>query len=387
MKIKYPDAIHGIVNRSQNPIFGYQGWPSICRDEQGTLYVVASGFRIQHVDPFGKTVMYKSINNGNSWSPPIIINDTCLDDRDAGVLYIGNGKILVSWFCHPADIYYHRYFAGMKDNIPLLDLGPLMGMMSSYPFIPAELASGGSFVRISEDYGITWSESIKVPGSAPHGPNICHDGSLIYVGKDMYINAQDTNKNGHIRAYKSFDGGYHWNETAILKIPYGTKESNFHEPHVIELPDKRLFCMVRAQNNVNENINVILDEGFDYNGKYYQGFTLYATSSNDGGISWSNLEPIHVSGSPPHLLLHSSGALICSYSCREKPYSERACVSYDLGATWAEDYVIDDRCLDGDHGYPSSVELEDGSIMTVYYQKLSGDKKPSILYSKWNLSM
>ena len=29
------DFEHGIVNRTQNSIFSYQGWPSVCRDESG----------------------------------------------------------------------------------------------------------------------------------------------------------------------------------------------------------------------------------------------------------------------------------------------------------------------------------------------------------------
>jgi hypothetical protein len=44
-----------------------------------------------------------------------------------------------------------------------------------------------------------------------------------------------------------------------------------------------------------------------------------------------------------------------------------------------------DDAPDGDLGYPSSVELSDGSILTVYYQKQAGDKFCSILYTKWEL--
>ena len=41
---------------------------------------------------------------------------------------------------------------------------------------------------------------------------------------------------------------------------------------------------------------------------------------------------------------------------------------------------------DRDLGYPSSVELNDGSIMTIYYQKLeSVAEKCALLWSKWEL--
>ncbi len=31
----------GFVNRTQNSFFSYQAWPSVCRDEAGTLYAGA----------------------------------------------------------------------------------------------------------------------------------------------------------------------------------------------------------------------------------------------------------------------------------------------------------------------------------------------------------
>ena len=66
--------------------------------------------------------------------------------------------------------------------------------------------------------------------------------------------------------------------------------------------------------------------------------------------------------------------------------SERAAVSYDNGKTWSDDYCIDDR-IDKqlDMGYPASVELSDGSIMTVYYQCAPGDWYTSVLWTKWRL--
>ncbi len=44
-----PERKHGIVNRATNTFFEMQGWPSVCRDENGVLYAVASGMRMGHV--------------------------------------------------------------------------------------------------------------------------------------------------------------------------------------------------------------------------------------------------------------------------------------------------------------------------------------------------
>ena len=93
----------GIVNRSESGIFRYQGWPTVCRDENGVLYAVCSGHRIGHICPFGKNLMYKSFDEGETWSAPMIINDTVLDDRDGGIVSLGGGKLLMTYFNHPRD--------------------------------------------------------------------------------------------------------------------------------------------------------------------------------------------------------------------------------------------------------------------------------------------
>lgn len=51
---------------------------------------------------------------------------------------------------------------------------------------------------------------------------------------------------------------------------------------------------------------------------------------------------------------------------------------------WTSVGRMDDG-LDEDLGYPCSVELSDGSILTVYYQKLVPGKNTSVLWSRWRL--
>ena len=381
MTQKTPKTVtHGIVNRVQNSLFGYQGWPSVARDENGTLYAVASSFRCEHICPFGKTAMYISKNEGKTWSPPIVINDTYLDDRDAGILYMGNGRMLVTWFTHPADVYSNHYYQAIKNSATQLEGPAVVGMLGMYPFIPKEHAGGGSFIRVSEDFGMTWSETIRIPVSAPHGPTLCRDGTLVYLGKEHYYEDKmgvpgDTDQDLIIAAYVSTDGGYTWTMKGECKKPADLSWDHFHEPHVIELDDGTLYGTIRAQGS-----------------GVAHGFTMYSTVSKDGGATWSEWKNMEdVSGSPPHLLKHSSGALICVYGRREAPFGERALVSWDNGETWTEDYDLDNRAVGGDLGYPCSVELDDGSILTVYYQKYYDDEtgkyddKCSILYTRWTL--
>lgn len=363
---------HGIVNRVTETPFAYQGWPSVAKDENGTLYAVASSFRVQHICPFGKTALYISKNNGKTWTPPIVVNDTWLDDRDAGILYLGNGRLLITWFCHPAETYLNKYYDYIRDHSASRPEGAAAtGMVDGYKKYGENQSIGGSFVRVSEDYGVTWGKTVKVPVSAPHGPNLLSDGTILYLGKEMYSDGAE--EPGVIAAYTSADGGYTWERRGKCEKPSDLPWRCFHEPHVIELPDGTLFGAIRA-------------EGKEI-GEY---FTIYTTVSRDGGRTWSAWRRADVSGSPPHLMRHSSGALICSFGRREPPFGERAMVSYDNGESWRDEYVLDDRAKESDLGYPCSVELSDGSIMTVYYQRWmdengNTDPKCSILYTRWKL--
>ena len=365
MNIIKANADYGIVNRVKDSIFGYQGWPTVARDENGTLYVVSSSFRTQHICPFGKTAMYISKNDGKTWSPPIVINDTYLDDRDAGLLCLGGGRMLLTWFSHPTSVYSGSLYQYIKNSAGTLESPATMGMMSIYPNIPAEHSKGGSFIRVSEDYGMTWSDTVKIPISSPHGPNLLRDGTIVYLGKAMYT---DEVPEKSICSFKSTDGGCTWQKQCVLALPEGVPAGCCHEPHVIELADGRLLGMIRVEAN-----------------HLTPKFTVYQTISGDGGETWSVPLPTGFEGSPPHLLRHSSGALICTFGRRIESYGERARVSYDNGATWPVEYVIDDRPNDADLGYPSTVELDDGSLITVYYQRHGDDEKCSILYAHWSL--
>lgn len=74
-------------------------------------------------------------------------------------------------------------------------------------------------------------------------------------------------------------------------------------------------------------------------------------------------------GKPAHLLRLASGDVLCTYGHRAEPWSIRAVISRDEGCTWdTDDIVILQQWADRpDMGYASSIELEPGDILTVYY--------------------
>ena len=64
----------------------YIGWPTIVRTRAGELIIVFSGDRDSHICPWGKTQLVRSSDEGKTWSEPVVIRNTPLDDRDAGLL-------------------------------------------------------------------------------------------------------------------------------------------------------------------------------------------------------------------------------------------------------------------------------------------------------------
>ena len=92
------EAEHGVVSSFPDDFFGYFGWPTVAKMEDGTLVAAASELRTEHACPFGRNVICISRNEGKTWSSPRVVNDSPLDDRDTGVLCLGGPRMLLSWF-------------------------------------------------------------------------------------------------------------------------------------------------------------------------------------------------------------------------------------------------------------------------------------------------
>lgn len=359
---------HGIICRLPEETFGYFGWPSIARMDDGTLVAASSGLRARHVCPWGKTVLNFSSDDGKTWSEPAIINNSLIDDRDAGVISLGGRKLLISWFTSDT----RKMQNWLRQNICKEEYEKSIEFTAQWnnKIVSSNL---GSWIRVSED-GINWKNAIRVPVSAPHGPVRLSNGDILYLGKKVEadaFNAPAYLKNGVIQAVVSRDGGMSWDGLGEVPIPGDTEYGNFHEPHAVELPSGKLIGMIRYDHSDNF--------------KNYDQFCMFHTESLDRGKTWSMAKPTGVQGSPPHLIRHSTGAIICVYGYRKEPYGERAMISYNEGATWETDFILRDDAPDGDLGYPASVELDDGSILTVYYQKYAAGEKPSLLSTRWRL--
>lgn len=353
----------GVVSRITEGYFKYQAWPTVAKDDKGVIYVGASSHRLGHVCPFGKDYLYISRDEGKSWEGPIIANDTCLDDRDAGLCAWGDGQLALTWFNTWLRLYNERL-----EREPGLQSPMARGAVEMWNQMPEEEYHDGAFIRFSNDGGKTWGKRIKVPITSPHGPIRRKDGSFFYLGKELLWRHPEECAYDHVYAYESRDGGETWQQLSHVPFPEGFNEDEVHEPHAIELPDGTILGSLRISSAKLP---------------HRQGVAI--TRSMDGGKTWTAPAVLDHSGTPPHLMLHSTGAVVLTYGRREKPFGERARLSWDGGLTWGEEIVISEEAPDWDLGYPSSVELNDGTVLTVYYQKYPGDKHNSILYTKWHL--
>ena len=360
------EAEHGVVCRLSGERFGYFGWPTVARMDDGRLLVVSSGLRSEHVCPFGKTVLHESRDDGRTWSESRVIQDSPIDDRDAGVVNLGGKSLLVSWFRSDTRPY------AKEGWIPAAERATWNEVFAGWTDAKVEPLVG-SWVMRSDDGGATWGEPVRSPVSTPHGPIRLANGDLLYLGKpfgtwnDMEV--------GTIAAARSSDGGTTWKVVGRVPVAPRTDAANYHEPHVVELPSGRLVAAIRIEDHSGKRVAAA---GIPH-------FTVMQSESDDGGATWSVPRWLGFKGSPPHLLRHSSGALVMTYGYRDKPFGQRVAISRDDGKSWQADWVLRADGPDGDLGYPSTVELADGSLLTVCYQKAAKGEKCSLLWSRWKL--
>ena len=148
----------------------------------------------------------------------------------------------------------------------------------------------------------------------------------------------------------SEDQGQTWKLNIIAFDPTGLR--SFDQTALLELPSRRLLAMMRHT---------------DWSDPQGPSHFLYQSYSVDGGRGWSAPVNSGLQGYPAHLLRLRSGKILCTYAYRSVPWGHRAALSADEGRTWDIDHVkiLRDDSLPGWTTYPTSSQLEDGSIFTT----------------------
>lgn len=339
----------------------YFGWPSVVKLGGSKVIAGASGFRLGHICPFGKGVIAYSYDEGKSFTFPVSVIDTVLDDRDVGLCSFGKNGLIVTSFNNTREM--QRYHSSGHNEIRKNYIYSYLDSISD----EEESAAIGSNFRISYDGGITFGEIYKSPVTSPHGPVELSDGTVLWVGSNYYNNNNVEDFYEYISAYKIdiFNGKTEF----VGRVPDIYEDGKLLkacEPYVVELPDGTLICHIRTEPN----------------------FTTYQTVSNDKGKSWSVPEKLldDRGGAPCHLLVHSSGVLMSLYGFRQAPYEIRAMFSHDGGKTWDKDHTVYVNGISSDLGYPATIELTDGSLLTVFYAKTAENEPCVIMKQHWKFN-
>ena len=341
----------------------YIGWPTIARTADGELLVSFSGDREQHVCPFGKTQLVRSRDGGKTWSKPVTINNTPLDDRDSGVVVTRKGTIVVSWF---TSLAFEQY-SGLRKKVQ----GPWREHVARITAADRKKWIG-NWIRRSTDGGKTWGEYMDSIVTAPHGPVELKDGRLLYLGVNNHWSARPRPETPlgkrRVLAVESPDDGKTWRPIGFVPIPKGVAPGGFHEPHFVEAADGKLVGMLRHHGQPGDRV-------------------LWQTESADGGKTWTQTRPTKIWGLPPHLIRLRDSRLLVTYGHRRKPFGQRARISADGGKTWdaCGDIAIRDDAPSGDLGYPASIQMDEKTIFTIYYQIDKPGEKTSLMGTFWRL--
>ncbi len=313
-----------------------------------------------HVCPFGRVEMMTSDDEGKSWTWPRVLLDGALDDRDAGVVETPGGAILVTTFTSLAYVPHLEKAEAIKPGDPKAwPAGKLAAWRAVHARTPDEKRKSllGVWAIRSEDGGSTWSPPSDTRLNSPHGPVVLADGRLLYAGKALW-------SGGMIGVTTSSDDGRTWSEPVAIPTRPGDKTGDYHELHAVETADGRILAHIRNHSKTNE------------------GETLQSESS-DGGKTWSVPASIGVWGLPSHLLRLKDKRLVMTYGHRRPPFGNQARLSADHGRTWSEPVTLSGDGEGGDLGYPSTVELSDGALLTVWYENPKEGDQAVLRQVRW----
>ena len=86
------------------------------------------------------------------------------------------------------------------------------------------------------------------------------------------------------------------------------------------------------------------------------------------------------------LLLPLAGTLVMTYGWRNSPFGIRGKSSTDHGFTWSCEFILSADAASWDVGYPSTVQLANGTLVTVWYETPKESHKAVLKQARWNLT-
>ena len=335
----------------------YHGWPTLARRKNGELLLVCSGGRESHVCPFGRVELMRSSDGGKTWSWPRVLLDGPIDDRDAGVVETARGSILVTTF---TSLAFEPMIPSAQQK-GSWSQEKLARWTAARDRISAEQRQKelGVWMIRSTDGGTTWSSRYDCRVNSPHGPMQLSDGRLLYAGKELWHGER------RIGVCESNDDGKTWRWLAAIPTRQGDNRKDYHELHCIETKQGRLIAQIRNHNSKNRQETL-------------------QTESTDGGKTWSIPHSIGVWGYPSQLLKLGDGRLLMTYGHRRAPIGCQARLSEE-GRTWSDPLIIYGDAASSDMGYPTTVQLDDETLVTAWYEVQRGSANAVLKQARWKI--
>jgi sialidase-1 len=316
----------------RTPVVTGQGYfPVACRLQDGRIAVVMRG-GAPHIGIKGRLDIVFSEDEGKTWSKPTVVVDSEMDDRNPAFGQAKDGTLVVGyWHCA-------NYDANGKYT--------------------ADLENGGKTrtkVTRSTDGGKTWSTPADIDVSdlgygSPYGKIVTMpDGAMLMpvYGTGVRDNgANQPPKGDYSHLYRSTDNGQTWSRFSTIG------KERFNETGVVRLDSGDLLAAMRTSKPQD----------------------VWLTRSTDGGKTWSepkNLTP--AMAHPADLVQLPDGRVVLVTGDRRKPFGVLAVVGTPDKLDFSTALPLVTSATNTDCGYPSSVVLKDGRVMTVYYAV--GDKE------------
>lgn len=327
-----------------------------------------------HHDPDSSIEMVLSEDHGQTWSDKsrtIYKSDYGVNDPSLTVL--SDGTLLLRFVA--LEVVPTRQVKGLKGR-------HVFSHRVEHGLVTTVV---GNMVCRSVDNGATWQE-LGI-ADAPGLGNACSrdpilempDGSLLMP---VYTGAPQRSEIAWV--IRSFDQGFTWYEPTIImcdpKGEFSQRQGiNYSETSLLHLGSGEMLALTRS----DESFQTSNDEFVPVGGVG----ELHTSRSHDGGLSWEFPRRTGIFGTPGALTRLNKGLLLATYGYRKTPFGVRCCISRDNGRTWDidQEIIIRNDAPNWDCGYPFTIELINGSLLTVYYLADSNGNR-YIAGTIWQLS-
>ena len=175
--------------------------------------------------------------------------------------------------------------------------------------------------------------------------------------------------------FESEDDGATWKAGAEVET-WEHAQPFFCEASILALSDEHLLTAVRAPGDFPSREGAPADMPEVLGGEEAWN-RMVMMETKDGGRTWSEPRPILERGNAhANLIRLRDGRILATYACYHLPWSVQAAVSEDGGRTFDTDRpVLLSNSVWYCVGWPTSIQLEDGSIITCYAKQAYWDDR------------